>query len=50
MINSPEKFLQDYQDIFNDDNIAKDNLKRITVQLNSIFETEGIILLSPSRH
>lgn len=39
MINSPEKFLQDYQDIFSDDNIAKDNLKRITVQLNSIFET-----------
>lgn len=39
MINSPENFLKDYLDIFCDDNIAKDDLKIITVKLNKIFET-----------
>lgn len=30
--------MKDYQDIFSDDNIAKDDLKKITTQLNKIFE------------
>ena len=38
MINSPDQFLKDYQQIFNNDNIAKDDLKTITGQLNILFD------------